>query len=132
MIVRVPVSPVEYRLLKQDLPPGGELAVSVLVKGQTAEMISGALRRLPESDARQVPIGLTQRAGGPLAVKQSGEQGADVTPVAQVYLVEIDLTNAGGTVRPGQLVATKVHCQWRTGAWWVARALSTALDWGLY
>jgi putative peptide zinc metalloprotease protein len=132
LIVRLPVSPVEYRLLKQDLPAGGELAVSILVKGQAAEVIPGKLRTLPESDAKQVPIGLTQRAGGPLAVKQSGEQGADVSPVAQVYVVEIDLSNAGGTVRPGQLVAAKVHCKWRSGAWWVSRALSTALDWGLY
>jgi putative peptide zinc metalloprotease protein len=132
LIVRVPITPVEYRLLKQDLPPGGELDVSILVKGQTDQVLAGKLRQLPESDAKQVPIGLTQRAGGPLAVKQSGEQGADISPVAQVYLVEIDIPNPDGTVRPGQLVAAKVHCQWRTGAWWVARALSTALDWGLY
>ncbi len=132
LIVRLPISPVEYRLLKQDMPPGGELDVSILVKGQTSAVVIGKLRKLPESDAKQVPIGLTQRAGGPLAVKQSGEQGSEVTPVAQVYVVEIDIPNADGTIRPGQLVAAKIQCKWRTGAWWAARALSTALDWGLY
>ncbi|HEY2787162.1 MAG TPA: biotin/lipoyl-binding protein [Fimbriiglobus sp.] len=132
LIVRAPISPVEFRLLKQNMASGGELDVSVLVKGQTAQILHGKLRQLPESDAKQVPVGLTQRAGGPLAVKQSGEQGADVTPVAQVYLIEIDIPNPDGTVRPGQLVVAKVHCHWRTAAWWVARALSTALDSGLY
>jgi len=30
------------------------------------------------------------------------------------------------------LVNCKIHCRWRTGAWWVGRAISSALDIGLY
>ena len=46
--------------------------------------------------------------------------------------VEADLTDPDVSVRPGALVSTKVHCQWRTAAWWVGRSIATALDIGLY
>jgi putative peptide zinc metalloprotease protein len=122
--VKVPVSPIDYKLLKEDLPAGGELEVSVYVSGRTDHVFKGVIRRLPESDAKQVPPQLTQRGGGPLAVKQSGERGDEVTPVAQVYLVEVELTDPDATVKPGALVSVKIHCQWRSGAWWVKRALA--------
>lgn len=133
LVVKVPVSSVNYKLLKEDLPPGGELAVSIYVTGRTDHEFAGTIRRLPESDAKHVPLPLTQRGGGPLAVKQSGEPGQpELSPVAQVYLIEVELTDPDATVKPGALVHVKVHCQWRTGAWWVKRKLSEALDIGLY
>jgi putative peptide zinc metalloprotease protein len=133
LVVKVPVSSVNYKLLKEDLAATGELSASVYVTGRTDHEFVGTIRRLPESDAKRVPMALTQRGGGPLAVKQSGEPGQpELSPVAQVYLVEVELTDPDATVKPGALVHTKVHCQWRTGAWWVKRKLSEALDIGLY
>jgi putative peptide zinc metalloprotease protein len=132
LIVKVPISAVDYKLLKEDLPPGGELTAAVYVKGRTDHIFTGKVRRLPESDAKQIPIPLTQRGGGPVAVKQSGEGGREVTPVAQVYLVEVELEDPDGTVRPGALVDVKVQGEWRSGAWWVKRKISQALDIGLY
>jgi putative peptide zinc metalloprotease protein len=132
LLVKVPVSPIDYKLLKEDLPAGGELAVTVYVSGRTDHVFNGVIRRLPESDAKQVPPQLTQRGGGPLAVKQSGEKGDEVSPVAQVYLVEVELTDPDSTVKPGALVSVKIHCNWRSGGWWVARKLAEALDIGLY
>ncbi len=132
LIVKVPVVPIDYRLLREDLPPGGSLDVTVCVSGRTDRMYHGKLRKLPESDAKQVPFALTQRGGGPLAVKQSGEGGQDMTPVAQVYVVDVEITDPDVTVRPGALVQVKIHCQWRSGAWWVGRKISEMLDIGLY
>jgi putative peptide zinc metalloprotease protein len=132
LIVKIPVSPNDYRLLKDDLGVGGELNVSVLVGGRSERIFAGRVVKLPESDAKQVPLALTQRGGGPVAVKQAGESGQDTQPVAQTYLVEIVLLDPDETIRPGALVKTKVHCQWRTGFWWVKRALVTAMDIGLY
>jgi putative peptide zinc metalloprotease protein len=132
LIVRVPVNSLEYRLLKEDLPPNGELDVSVYVSGRTDHVFTGKVRRLPDSDAKQVPHALTQRGGGPLAVKQSGPDGQEISPVAQVYLVTVELDDPDATVRPGALVQVKIHCQWRSGAWWVKRKLAEALDIGLY
>ena len=132
LVVKVPVVPLDYRLLREDLPPGGSLDVTVCVSGRTHRLYNGKLRKLPESDAKQVPFALTQRGGGPLAVKQSGDGGQDMQPVAQVYIIQVELTDPDVTVRPGALVQVKVHCQWRSAAWWVGRKLSEALDIGLY
>ena len=132
LLVRLPVSPIDYQLLREDLPPGGALDVSVCAPGRTDREFHGVIRRLPESDAKQVPFALTQRGGGPLAVKQSGEGGQEVTPVAQVYLVEVELSDPDAAVLAGTLVSVKVHCQWRTAGWWVGRKLAEALDIGLY
>lgn len=132
LIAKVPVVPIDYRLLRDDLPSDGHLDVSVCVSGRTDRLFHGKLRRLPESDAKQVPLALTQRGGGPLAVKPSGENGQEMSPVAQVYVIEVELTDPDVTVRPGALVLVKVHCRWRSGAWWVGRKLSEALDIGLY
>ena len=132
LLLKVPVSPVDYRLLRADLPRKGTLPVSVYVSGRTDHVFLGVVRRLPESDAKQVPPALTQRGGGPLAVKPAGDGGQEVSPVAQVYLVEVEMTDPDATVMPGALVQAKIHCKWRSAAWWVGRKMSEALDIGLY
>ena len=131
LIVKIPVSSNDYRLLKDDQTKEG-LVVSFYVIGRTDRVFKGRLLRLPDSDAKQVPYALTQRGGGPLAVKQAGDSGQETVPLAQTYLVEAELTDPDGTIRPGALVQAKIHCQWRTGSWWVARFISSALDIGLY
>lgn len=130
--LKIPVNPNEYRLLKEDLAALGKLEVSIYVKGRTDNILTAYLTRLPESDAKLVPPGLTQRAGGPLAVKQAGNQGEETVPVAQTYIVEVQVHDPDRTLQPGALVSTKIHCRWRTCAWWVGRAIATALDIGLY
>jgi putative peptide zinc metalloprotease protein len=132
LVVKVPITAVDYKLLTEDLPPDGGLTASVYVTGRTDHIFTGKINRLPESDTHQVPHPLTQRGGGPVAVKQSGEGGQEVTPVAQVYLVEVELQDPDATVRPGAMVDVKIHCKWRSTAWWVKRKLSEALDIGLY
>jgi putative peptide zinc metalloprotease protein len=131
IIVKIPISPNDYRLLKEDKTDEG-LVVSIYVPGRTDRIFKGRILRLPDTDAKQVPVALTQRGGGPLAVKQSGDGGQETTPVAQIYLIEADVTDLDASLATGALVQTKIHCKWRTGAWWVARFVSTALDIGLY
>lgn len=130
--LKMPVSPNDFRLMKDDLAVLQQLEVSIYVKGRTDHTFQGLVKRLPDSDAKQVPVGLTQRAGGPLAVKQAGDKGEETVPVAQTYVVPIELLDPDGTIQPGALVNAKVHCRWRTGAWWVGRFIATALDIGLY
>lgn len=132
LIAKVPVGAMDYKLLKEELAQHGTLAVSIYVSGRTDHLFSGTLRRLPESDAKKVPVGLTQRGGGPLAVRQASNDPEDVTPVAQTYVVEVELNDPDSTICPGGLVETKIHCGWRTAAWWIGRKLSEAFDIGLY
>lgn len=130
--LKVPVNPNEFRLMKDDLTALGSLDVSIFVTGRTDHIFKGTVKRLPDSDAKQVPIGLTQRGGGPLAVKQAGEKGEETVPVAQTYVVEVEVHEPNGAIQPGALVKAKVHCRWQTGWWWVKRSIATALDIGLY
>jgi len=133
LVIRVPVSPLDFKILKEDLPPGGELDASIYVTGRTDQIFAGKVRQVPESDAKQVPFPLTQRGGGPLAVKPSGDEGkGELSPVAQIYLVDVELNDPDGTVKPGALVNVKIHLKWRSAGWWLKRKFSEALDIGLY
>lgn len=131
LILKVPVTPYDYRLLKDDLAARGELDVSVCAKGRSDRTFSGKLRKLPAQNAATVPLALTQRGGGSLAVKPSEDPNL-LIPLAQVYLVEVEMTDPDTAIDPGQLAIVKIHAKWRSGAWWVARALSNSLDIGLY
>jgi putative peptide zinc metalloprotease protein len=140
LIVKLPVSSPTYRLLQEDLPSGGELAVEVHVSGRHDRVYTGRIRRLPpvtvqegqRNGGPQIPMQLTQRGGGPLAVTQGGADGQEVTPVSPTYLVEVEILDPDASIRPGTLVSVKVFCQWRSGAWWVIRKLAEATDVGLY
>jgi putative peptide zinc metalloprotease protein len=136
LLIKVPVSAMDYKLLKENMPGNKELDVAVYVPGRTDKSFTGKLRKLPDSDEKHVPPQLTQRGGGPLAVRQAGENGQEMVPVAQVYLIEVELTDAElaanpGCMKPGVLVQVKVYCRWRSFGWWVGRKISEALDFGL-
>jgi len=131
LVIRVPVTPQEYRILKEDLPARGELDVSIYVKGRTDREFHGKLRKLPGQNASNVPVQLTQRGGGPLAVKPSDDPNV-LVPLAQTYLLEVEITDPDGAIKPGQLAVVKVHAKWRSGAWWVGQTLANALDIGLF
>lgn len=131
LIVRVPVTPQHYRVLKEDLPARGELDVTLYVKGRSDREFHGKVRRLPAQNAATVPVQLTQRGGGPLAVKPNEDPNL-LVPLAQTYLVEVELTDPDAAIKPGQLASAKIHAKWRSGAWWVGQALANALDIGLF
>ena len=132
LTVQIPASSTDYVLLSDDLGVKRELPAEVYVAGRTDRTFRAVVRRVPDSDAKQVPIALTQRANGPLAVKSSGENGQEITPVAKTYLVEVEVLDPDASLVSGAQVSVKVHCRWRTAAWWVKRKLSEALDIGLY
>jgi putative peptide zinc metalloprotease protein len=131
LILRVPVTPQQFRVLKEDLPARGELDVTLLVKGRSDREFHGKVRRLPAQNAATVPVQLTQRGGGPLAVK-NGDDPNVLIPLAQTYLVEVELTDPDTALKPGQLASVKIHAKWRSGAWWVGQTLANALDIGLF
>ncbi len=131
LIVKVPVTPPGFRVLKDDLAARGELDVTIYAKGRSDRLFHGKVRRLPAQNAASVPLALTQRGGGPLAVRPSEDPNL-LAPLAQVYLVEVEVTDPDSAIDPGQLAVVKIHARWRSGAWWVARALANAMDLGLY
>ena len=74
---------------------------------------------------------MTQRGGGPLAVKPSDDPNL-LIPLAQTYLVEVEMTDPDAAIKPGQLAVVKIHAKWRSAAWWVGKTLANALDIGFY
>jgi putative peptide zinc metalloprotease protein len=63
---------------------------------------------------------------------RQGDDPNVLIPLAQVYVVEVELNDADAALEPGQLAVVKIHTRWRSGAWWVGRALANAMDLGLY
>jgi putative peptide zinc metalloprotease protein len=131
LIVLVPVSPHDYQVLSSDLKEMKELAVSIRIPGRGSDYVPGRVVRLPESDAKDVPLPLAQSGGGPLAIKPGTDQQKQRMPQSQQYLVTVEITQPDDAVCPGTLVQAKIHCRWRTSAWWVWHAIASAFDLGL-
>lgn len=130
----VPLVPADYRLVREDWDAvsrkGSELKVSLGVPGRGCRTYAGRIVQLPESEATELPLALTQPAGGPVVVRASEAPGGAV-PLGQHYLVGVELLSADAGVCPGGLVRVRIHCHWRTAAWWLWRALAATFDLGL-
>jgi putative peptide zinc metalloprotease protein len=133
--VLVPVSPIDYNLLKEDLEQrrreASDLAVTIRVPGRGARTWAGKVTHLPESEARDVPPALTTKYGGPLAFRPDSSPNSYV-PVSQQYLVGIDVLAPDAALCPGTLAQVKIHCNWRPAAWWVVRTISSTFELGLF
>jgi putative peptide zinc metalloprotease protein len=129
----VPVATKDYRILEDDVrrarAQGQELPVTIRIKGRGNQTWEGRISELPESECRDVPAQLTTKHGGPLAVKPSQNPNVHV-PQSQVFLVYIDLLNPDDAICAGTMAYVKIHCRWRTGAWWIWRTFSSAFDLG--
>jgi putative peptide zinc metalloprotease protein len=85
---------------------------------------------LPKSEAKEIPEALSNKGGGPLAIRPTSPP-KHFQPQNQVYLIGIDILDPDPAVSPGTLGQVKIHCEYRTCAWAVWRWISSALDLGL-
>jgi putative peptide zinc metalloprotease protein len=121
--VLIPVTPAEYNLLQENMRDGSRLQVSVRVPGMGRQFWRGELSNLPLSEAATIPPLLSNRTGGPVAVKP-GTQPDQLIPQTQQYLVAIDLVDPDADVNPGVRARVKIHCRKRTLSWWVWRTVN--------
>jgi putative peptide zinc metalloprotease protein len=132
--VILPVSPADYRLLEDDTREfqenEGHLDVTIRVQGRDANTWAGELKPLPQSEAKEIPLPLSNKAGGPVAVRPGGSP-EHLIPQSQQYLASIDFVTPDRAIQPGNMAQVKVHCKWRTTAWWVWRTISNTFDLGL-
>ncbi|MCS6852260.1 MAG: biotin/lipoyl-binding protein [Gemmataceae bacterium] len=130
----VPVPPMDYRLLKDNFHNcrrrNADLLATIRVKGQVERTWPGRVSQLPEASATEVPIQLTTRGGGPLAVKPTSRPDR-LEPQSQQYLVAVDFLQADRSICPGTLAQVKIHCEWQTIAWWLWRVINATFDLGL-
>jgi putative peptide zinc metalloprotease protein len=127
--VWMPVSPDELRLLAHDLQQGQDLNVDIRVRGHAERVWRGKLGQLPEDAAKEIPIQLTNKAGGNIAVKPSTRPNSHV-PQSQQYLVGIDILDPDESICPGTMAQVKVHLRWRSCAWFCWRWFNSAFDLG--
>ncbi len=137
LFITVPASPTEYREIKESLdrlsadgkPPSVE--ASVLLANRSDHIYQGRVTAVPDRHEDNIPVGLTSRGGGPVAVRPSENPSVN-EPVAQTYLIQVELLDPDGSIIPGTQARVKIHLQWRTPAWWAGQKIASALDWGLW
>jgi putative peptide zinc metalloprotease protein len=108
----------------------GDLAVTIRVQGRDSHTWQGRLQRLPESQAKTIPLALSNRGGGPVAVNAGGDP-KNPTPQAQHFLVYIDILDPDDAISPGALAQVKVHCRPETCGRWLWRKINSLFDLGL-
>jgi putative peptide zinc metalloprotease protein len=134
----VPVSPAEYRRIKEDLdarrmdhPNDAALEASILFGNRSDHTYRGRVTTLPDTHETNIPFGLTSHGNGPVAVRPSQDTRVN-EPVAQTYLVTVELLDPDESILPGMHAKVKIHLRWRSAGWWVGQKIASALDWGLW
>jgi len=130
----MPVPTADYKLLDRDLHEVKDLSVTIRVQGHAERTWQGKLLadNLPQTEAKRIPIPLTNKGGGNIAVKPATKTDPDgLVPQNQQYLVPIELLMPDHSITPGTLAYVKVSCRYRTCAWWAWRAFSSAFDLGM-
>jgi putative peptide zinc metalloprotease protein len=157
IMVLLPVSPDDHDLLRESMASAKKhqwkLPVVIRVQGRDTKTWEGEIVELPQAVAKKIPIQLTNKGGGALAVKPAAGQGPNpqapeqflqdrelgtVTPSADemvpqnpVYLVEINILHPDSAIAPGALAQVKVYCEYRSAAWWAWRSINKTFDLGL-
>ena len=124
----VPVSPTDYDLVRDDLKYNKELPVTIRVHGLGSRNWHGRIGHMPGSEAKTIPLALSSKGGGPLAVKPGNNDSKELMPQSQVYLIGVDILDSDDTICPGVMAQVKIHCRYRSAAWWVWRTLSATFD----
>ncbi len=132
----LPVETPEFNQLKENLMArtGAEreqllasMPVTLRVQGRDWQTWKGRLRPLPESEAREVPMALSNRGGGPVAVKGS-PRTQTLVPQTQQYLVYVEILNPDEAIIPGAMAQVKIHCKAETCVSWLWRKVNALFD----
>jgi putative peptide zinc metalloprotease protein len=131
--VVVPLSPADYALLEENYRNGTlhNTQATIRVQGRDSKLWAGKISQLPKSDAREIPVQLSNKAGGPLAVKSTSEPN-QLVPQSQVFLVGIDFVQADDTIAINTAAQVKIHCEYRSCVWWIHRTIASTFDLGLW
>ena len=135
--VLVPVHPADMELMREDFGndptgPGKPLPVTIRVQGRVSATWKGAVYRseLPKSEAAEIPLALSSKGGGTVAVRPM-TASQKLIPQGQIYLIPVDFDDADEAVCTNTQAQVKIHCRYRSAAWWVYRTVSSVFDLGL-
>ncbi len=128
--VLVPVAPADFDLIRKNINKFGakNLAVTIRVQGRDNKTWQGRVNAdLPKTKADEVPLPLSSKGGGPVAVRPSSDP-SKLQPQAQIYLVDVDFEDPDDSICTGTIAQVKIHCEYHSCAWWCWRAISQAID----
>lgn len=108
-----------------------DLPVTIRVQGHDSQRWKGRVLPLPESEAREIPLALSSRAGGPVAIK-GGARTQTLVPQTQHYLVYVEILDPSNAISPGSMAQVKIHCKPETCASWLWRKVNALFDIGLF
>lgn len=131
--VLVPLSSSDYDLLQENYNKAtaeNPLQATIRVQGHDSMLWEGKISQLPKADAPEIPVQLSTKGGGSLAVKPSSPQGK-LIPQSQVYLVGINFEKPDDSIAINASAQVKIHCEYRSCAWWIYRTISSTFDLGL-
>jgi putative peptide zinc metalloprotease protein len=124
-------------------PEGGRplanLEIAVRIHGRDTQTWKGRITALPEQEASKIPLALSNKGGGPVAVKAaqpsaktgpSQEEG--LAPQAQQYIVYVDILDPDDAIIPGNMAQVKVRCRSETCLHWLWRTLHDTFDLALW
>jgi putative peptide zinc metalloprotease protein len=128
--VLVPVTSSDFDLIRENIAKQGidKLPVTIRVQGRGSKTWQGRINsNLPKTKAEEIPLPLSSKGGGPVAVRPSSDP-AKLQPQDQVFLVAIDFDDPDEALCTGTMAQVKIHNEYRSCAWWCWRAISEAID----
>jgi putative peptide zinc metalloprotease protein len=129
--VLLPVNSFENDLVRENLGKRKlrrePLVATIRVQGREYHTWTGVVVDVPESEAKEIPLPLSNKGGGPLAVRPSNNPN-QLVPQEQVFLLGIDIVGSDDTIAIGTMAHVKIHCDYRSCAWWIWRAITSAFD----
>jgi putative peptide zinc metalloprotease protein len=122
--VLLPVETPEFNRLKESLSYGdGE--VILRVQGMDSRTWQGKIRLpLPKSELSNVPLALSSKTGGPVAVRAQPSPTGALMAQTQHYPVYIDIVDPDPALMPGNMAQVKIYCRPETCATWVWRKIN--------
>lgn len=101
------------------------------IHGQGMREWSAHIHSLPPAEAREIPLALSTRGGGPVAIKAGGRP-EQLVPQTQHFLVYLDIENSDKSLVPGNMAQVKIYLKPETCATWLWRTVNDVFELGLY
>jgi putative peptide zinc metalloprotease protein len=121
----------DYRIqLEKNRKSGRDdsLWVNMRVHGLDASTWRGSIDRLDESEAKFIPVLLSNRANGPVAVHPPSGKSPGLIPQTQHYLVYLNIDDPDPAITVGAMAQVKIYLQSETCLHWAWRTINDVFN----
>jgi len=134
--VCMPLVTYDYNRLVRDLH-GNEwertnqlrkLDVTLRIHGRDSKVWTAQIERYDESEARYIPLPLSSRGGGPVAVHPPSPQSPGLVPQTQHYLIYLTIDDPDDAIGVGAMAQVKIYLQPETCLSWAWRTINDVFN----